>query len=114
VTSSYNPDHTGVGAFLESDDLLRVVESVAELIRARAISMAPVGTMAEQDDHPGLYISSFRTKSQRFSGATGDRVEAVVYNDAIDAVWVEFGHHGREPFHVLLRAAVEVRLLCMF
>jgi hypothetical protein len=45
-------------------------------------------------------------------GATSDRVEAVVYNDAPEAVQVEYGHRGAEPYHTLLRAAAEMRLLC--
>jgi hypothetical protein len=28
-----------------------------------------------------------------------------VYNDAPEAIYVEFGHRGNEPYHVLLRAA---------
>jgi hypothetical protein len=108
--SEYTPDHAGMDEFLNSGMLMDVVEKVADRIRDRALTLAPVGTAIEGDEHPGLYISSFRTKSHRFGGATHDRVEAVVYNDALDALWVEFGHFGQEPYHVLLRAATGATL----
>lgn len=108
--SSYNPDYTGVGVFLKSDALLEMVESVAETIKARAIAISPVGSYEERDRHPGLYISSFHVRTSRDGGATGDRVEAVMYNDSPDAVWVEYGHRGREPYAVIRRAAFEVTI----
>jgi hypothetical protein len=104
--SDYTPDHAGIDVFLNSEMLRGVVERVAERIRDRAVVLSPIGTVAEGDDHPGLYISSWKIRSEFFSGATHDRVEAIVYNDATDALWVEFGHYGREPYHVLLRSAV--------
>jgi hypothetical protein len=104
--SQYNADYTAVGAFLNSDMLLRVVETVAEEIKGIAIAMSPVGSLAEGDEHPGLYIASWKTRSQLYGGATHDRAEAIVYNDSPDALYVEFGSYGREPYHVLLRAAM--------
>lgn len=95
--------------FLNSAMMLELVKNAAEIIMAKAVSMAPVGTIAEGDTHPGLYISSFKVKTQLFGGVKGDRAEAIVYNDATDAAWVEFGHYGREPYHVMKRAAREAR-----
>jgi hypothetical protein len=96
--------------FLNSGMLLDVVERVADIIKTRAITLAPVGSILEGDPHPGEYISSFHIRSHRFGGATRDRAEAIVYNDAADAVWVEFGSHGQEPYHVLRRAASEATI----
>jgi hypothetical protein len=90
--------------------LLDVVTRVAELIRDRAITLSPVGTVLEGDEHPGEYISSFHIRSHVFGGAKSDRAEAIVYNDASDAVYVEFGSYGQEPYHVLRRAANEVTI----
>jgi hypothetical protein len=87
-----------------------MVEYVAERIRERAQAQSPVGSFADGDEHPGRYLASWHVRSSRFSGATNDRAEAEVYNDSPEAVWVEYGHHGREPYHTLLRAAVEVRI----
>jgi hypothetical protein len=104
--SSYTPDHAAIGVWLNSEMLTSVVERVAERIKDRAVVMSPIGTVAEGDEHPGLYISSWKMKTELYSGATHDRVAAIVYNDAPDAIYVEFGSFGREPYHVLLRAAV--------
>ena len=109
--SEYNPDHLGMGLLLESEILMRVVERVAQDIMGRAIAMAPVGDPSE-DEHPGRYKASFHIRTHVNGGATSDRVEAVVYNDAPEAVQVEYGHRGAEPYHTLLRAAAEMRLLC--
>jgi hypothetical protein len=96
--------------FLNSTMLEGVVVRVAERIRDRAIVLAPIGTVLEGDTHPGEYISSFRVIHHRWGGIHYDRVEAVVSNHAEDAVYVEFGHYGREPYHVLRRAAEGVTL----
>lgn len=113
MTSSYNPDHQGVRQFLNSRMMIDTVIMVAERIKARAMAISPIGDPIEDHDkHPGLYISSFHVRSHRYGGATNDRAEAIMYNDASDAFWVEYGHPGREPYHVIRRAAFEVRLLC--
>jgi hypothetical protein len=108
--TSYDPNHLGMAEFLNSGMMLDLVNNVAERIRTRAVSLSPVGTAAEGDEHPGLYISSFHIRSHRFGGVHRDRAEAVMYNDAQDAVWVEFGHSGREPYHVIRRAAEGIGL----
>lgn len=106
---TYTPNEVGMREFLNSEMLLRVVENTGREIMERAIVMAPVGDPAE-DEHPGRYKASFHMRSGRFGGATGDRVEAIVYNDSPEAVQVEYGHRGREPYHTLLRAASELGL----
>jgi len=78
---------------------------VAEGIRARAIAIAPVGF--SRDKHPGRYKASFHIRSHSRGGATRDRAEAIVYNDSEEALYVEYGHRGSEPYRILARAAFQ-------
>jgi hypothetical protein len=100
-------DRRGMGELLRSEMMLRVVVRRAELIRALAEATAPVGD--ERDPHRGRYKASFHIRSSRRGGATRDRAEAIVSNDAPEAVFVEWGHYGREPYHTLFRAGTEAR-----
>lgn len=104
--SDYNPSHAGMAEFLQSEMMQHLVSEVADRLMAHAVSMAPIGDPLV-DEHPGRYAASFHVRVHTHGGATGDRAEAIVYNDSPEAKWVEFGHHGREPYHTLLRAAVE-------
>jgi hypothetical protein len=107
--SDYNPDHVGITRFLNSEGMQRVVKHYADRIRDRAETIAPVGSPWEPDEHAGRYKASFSVRVHTFAGATHDRAEAVVSNDAPEAVYVEYGNRGREPYHTLLRAAIESR-----
>jgi hypothetical protein len=95
--------------FLNSQGMLNLVENVAERIMHRAMATAPIGDPIV-DEHPGRYAASFHMESHRFGGATRDRAEATVTNSSPEAWYVEYGHRGKEPYHTLLRAAVEERL----
>jgi hypothetical protein len=108
MTATYTPDHAGIGRMLRADFMVAEMVRRAEGIRARAEAIAPTGSRAEGDEEPGRYRASFRIRSSDHGGATRDRAEAIVYNDAPSAFWVEFGHYGREPYRVLARAAFEV------
>ena len=105
--SDFKPNHRGVGNMLQAEWMEQAMVVFAEEIRGRAIALAPVGR--ERDGHPGRYKASFHVRSTRHGAAPGRfgmlRAEAVVYNDSPEAVFVEFGHHGREPYHVLAEAA---------
>jgi hypothetical protein len=91
---------------LNSEMMLRVVTYYGEKIKDRAEVTAPVGD-PRNDEHAGRYKASFHVRAHYHGGATGDRAEAIVYNDSPEAVEVEFGHRGREPYHTLLHAAHE-------
>jgi hypothetical protein len=104
MTAVYHPDHVGVGEMLRADFMERAMKARAELIRARAEAMAPV-SQSEKDPHRGRYKASFKIRSHSRGGATKDRAEAIVYNDAPEAIFVEFGHRGREPYRTLTKAA---------
>lgn len=107
--SEFHPDHYGVGEMLRADFMEEAMRVHAEEIKARAIALAPIGQEA-RDDHPGRYKASFHVRSHRRGGATHDRAEAVVYNDAPEALYVEYAHYGREPYRVLARAAFITRV----
>ena len=103
MTATFNPDHAGVGRMLRAEFMRLAMDKHAEGIKARAMVMAPVG--GDRDPHAGRYKGSFHVRSHNRGGATNDRAEAVVYNDSPEAFWVEFGHRGQEPYHVLMQAA---------
>jgi len=107
---SYNPDHEGMRRLLNSEMMKRVVKDRAERIKERAELIAPIGAPWEPDEHAGRYKGSFSVEVHTHGGATRDRAEAIVTNDAPEAQYVEYGHRGREPYHVLLRAAMEARM----
>jgi hypothetical protein len=106
--ASFNPDHRGVGNMLQSEFMERTMVRVAEEIKGRAEAMAPVGH-SPGDKHPGRYKASFHIRSHRHGGAPGRygarRAEAIVYNDAPEAVFVEYGARSKEGERVLARAA---------
>lgn len=108
MTATFRPDHEGVGRMLRSDWMEATMVKRAELIRARAIALAPVGSRSDGDAHPGRYKASFHIRSHSRGGATRDRAEAVLYNDSPEAYYVEFARWGAEPYRVLARAAFEV------
>jgi hypothetical protein len=99
--------------FLNSVGMLGVVKHYGDKIKDRAEALAPVGSPWEPDEHAGRYKASFSVEVHTLGGATHDRAEAIVSNDSPEAVYVEFGERGGEPYHTLLRAAMEARgLLC--
>jgi hypothetical protein len=87
---------------LNSEEMRFAMEQYANEIKLRAEVIAPVDYKSK---HPGRYKASFHVRSSLHAGATNDRAEAVVYNDAPEAFYVEFAHWGAEPEHILQRAA---------
>lgn len=106
MSATYNPDHVGIGQMLRADFMQEAMRLRAEEIKVRAEILAPVGT-ERKDTHPGRYKASFHIRVTDRGGATHDRAEAVLYNDAPEAIFVEFGHHGREPYRTIARAAFQ-------
>lgn len=107
MSATFNPDHHGVGRMLRADFMEQAMKVRAEEIKGRAIAIAPIG---RDKSHPGRYKASFHVKSHSRGGATNDRAEAVVYNNSPEALYVEYGHRGAEPYRVLARAAFVRRI----
>lgn len=121
VTASptYRMDHAGMAVMLNSEMLRAPVVSTANRIRDYCQFLAAgliytgelghVTTDYERRHQTGQYLGGFKVDSRRNGGVKHDRVEAIVYNDAPSAFWVEFGHHGREPYRIMSRAAFEMK-----
>lgn len=106
MTVRYNPNHKGIGEMLRSDFILRHLLERGDAIRAYGEMIAPVGD--DEDPHAGRYKASFNMRYSRHGGATRDRAEVVVYNEAPEAVFVEWGlTSGQRPYHTVLRAGAE-------
>lgn len=71
-----------------------------------AESIAPVGDPAE-DTHSGRYRDSFHVESGDYGGVHDDRAWAELVNDAPEALYVEYGNQGAEPYHTMLKSLVE-------
>lgn len=93
----------GVGQLLRSPMVQAEMVRRAELIKAVAESIAPVG--GPGDPHPGTYKESFYVTSTARGGRRRDRATATVGNRAYYARWVEYGTEKVPAHHVLLRAA---------
>jgi hypothetical protein len=90
---------------LNAQFMVRHMHRVGDAIQRRAEAIAPVGPPT--DPHAGRYKASFHVRSHTHGGATHDRAEAIVWNDSPEALFVEYGSAGDEPYHTMLRAAVE-------
>jgi hypothetical protein len=106
--ANYKSNSQGMKEMLNSDGMLFAMTEVAHAIEMRAREIAPVGPPS--DPHRGRYRASFVVRSHKHGGATRDRAEAIVSNFAPEALYVEFGTEGREPYHTMLRAATETRI----
>jgi hypothetical protein len=102
----FKPDHIGVGRMLRAPFMQAAMVSRAEIIKARAIAIAPVSD-DPNDPTRGSYKASFHIRSHSHGGATKDRAEAIVYNDDPAAIYVEFGRRHRNPHHTLANAAFQ-------
>jgi hypothetical protein len=109
MSVNFTLDHRGMAELLDSEMILLAMENVAHQIMVHAIFIAPIGDETK-DPHAGRYAGAFKMRSHHRGGATHDRAEAIAYNDAPEALHVEYGTEGREPYHTLLRAASETRI----
>lgn len=97
--SKFSASFMGIGQMLRSEMVGAELEKRAEEVASRARDIAPVSATT---DHPGRYKASFHVRmglNRRRS-----RVEAVIYNDAPEALFVEKGTVNNPAYNVLTRA----------
>lgn len=94
--------YDGIGEMLRSDFMVAEMERRAEKVRAVAVATAPVDASS---DHPGRYKESFAVSSAKHGGIHKDRAQAIVSNDAPEALYVEYGTK-HNPRRATLRNAL--------
>lgn len=99
--------YTALGEMLNADFMVAEMERRAKMIEEWAFDRAPVYSGRGKDDHRGRYKASFSSGAFPHGGVHGDRAEGWVENTAPEALYVEYGNRGREPYHLMLRALYE-------
>lgn len=103
MAARFKMSRKGVGELLRSPGVEADMLRRAELIKAAAETIAPVG--GPGDPHAGAYKDSFKVSSRKRGGRRKDRATATVTNTSAYARWVEYGSERVTAHHVLLRAA---------
>ena len=98
--------YQGLGLMLNAPFMVAEMERRMSHARDLAEAIAPVGDPAE-DPHSGRYLASFHVEAHPYGGVHNDRAEGELINDAPEALFVEYGSRGAEPFHIMLKALVE-------
>lgn len=106
MAARFTMSRSGVGELLRSEMVEAEMVRRAELVKAAAEAIAPVGEPPD-DKHPGFYKESFEVTSTSSGGVRRDRAVATVRNTAPYARWVEYGNGtaNAQGHHVMLRAA---------
>jgi hypothetical protein len=104
AAARFTMNNAGVGELLRSPEIEAEMLRRADLIKAAAEAIAPVG--GSGDPHAGDYKAAFYTTSTSRGGLRRDRATATVGNSAYYARWVEYGTDKVHAHHVLLRAAM--------
>lgn len=98
MTAKYTHDY---GAF---DELVLKAEFMVAEMRSRGDKVKEAAE-ASAPRRTGKYAESFTVTARADGGIRGNRAEAIVENDAPDAIYVEFGNgHEGTAHHTLLRA----------
>jgi hypothetical protein len=99
----FDASFVGIGRLLRSPMMAKALLARAELVKARAIDIAPVGN--DTDPHAGRYRKSFGVRLDSDKG----RIIAVVFNSAPEAIMIEKGNSKIESHNVLMRALDIIR-----
>jgi hypothetical protein len=99
----FEASYEGIGAMIRSDFMLAAMMVRGAAVMEVAIATAPVGE-PKTDPHSGRYKESFELHGENSGGYNHDRAEAMVVNTAPEAIWVEYGNRGKEPYHTMLLA----------
>lgn len=106
MPAKFKMSNRGVGQLLNSPMIEAEVLRRAEVIKAVAESISPVG--GPSDPHPGVYKASWYARVERkgVGRSNKKRPVGVVGNSAYYARWVEYGTDKVRAHHVLMRAAL--------
>ncbi len=102
VRTEFRASYAGIGEMLRSPQMQAGMRRLAEKVKKRAETDAPVGDLAT-DPHSGRYKASFAVESGIQSRATS-RAYGEVINTSPEALIVELGTSEQEGHHTLLRA----------
>jgi hypothetical protein len=103
--SEFKASYSGIGRMIRSDYMLAEMMRRGANVMAVAIATAPVGD-PETDEHSGRYKASFELHGENFGGTKHNRAEAKVINTSPEALYVEYGNRGNEPYHTMLHALI--------
>ncbi len=103
MATQWTENRAGVAAFLGSGSVDHAMGELAEQAAGHARGIAPVGSPADDDHHPGAYRASIQVEST--PGGPGYRVFA----SDNKAHWIEYGAAHMPRFQVLTRAVEAVR-----
>lgn len=107
MATKFRASYSGIGALIRSAEMQQAMLRMAERIKSKAESTAPVGDPKE-DSHAGRYRDSFKVESGRDGGRNKDRAYGRVLNDSPEAFYVEYGSSKVAAHHTLLNAAHSV------
>lgn len=102
LITSIDLSYEGIGQLLRSPEMLAEMERRARKVKDRCIETAPVG--GRKDPHRGRYKDSFSVYTEPLGGIHKDRAEAGVINDSPEALYVEYGNRGAEPYRTMFHA----------
>lgn len=109
TVSRWDWHYRDFGALLCGPEMLALMDVTVQKLKAAAEAIAPIGD-SHEDDHPGLYRSSFETETGVASnGLPGKRAYGRLTNTAPYAAAVEWGNRRAPAQHVMARALDHVR-----
>jgi hypothetical protein len=104
--SSFDASYAGIGKMIRSDYMLAEMMRRGRKVMEEAIATAPVGK-TKNDKHSGRYKASFELRGTHHGGWSRNRAMATVANTAPEAIYVEYGNPGSEPYHTMLNALLK-------
>ena len=98
--------YAGLGEMINAPFMVAEMRRRMDSAKVFAEGIAPVGD-PEKDTHSGRYLASFSVTAGDYGGVHNDRAWAELENDAPEALYVEVGDRGKEPYHIMLKALIE-------
>ncbi len=102
--TKFRGSYAGIGAMLRSKWMLIEMVKRAELVKAHAEMISPVGMEGTAADPAGGYKQSFHVVPIERGGSKHDRSAALVVNDDPAAMHVEYGSVAQPGDHTMLKA----------